>query len=223
MQRKATGKSVNCLRYWEKGIVKVITWIMKLWLLTLRINISSKEQHLLDTLSREPKIFAMWHNRLFTGPYFKQRWGKRRTMYGLVSASKDGAWLAEILKNVGMGAIRGSSSFRGQSAYKEMLRVLKEGSDIVITPDGPRGPCYDFKAGLVSLVLETRLPLYLLGVHFHRAYRLNSWDGFYVPIPFSKISIFTQKLEPKDFEDMGRDIETIAPTLRERLMAINLA
>lgn len=221
IQKRGTRRSIHSLNYWEKGIVKITTWIMKLWLLTLRVTIPPKEQHLLDSLTQGPKIFAMWHNRLFTGPYFKQRWGKKRRMHGLVSASKDGAWLAEILESVGMGAIRGSSSFRGQVAYKEMLTVLNEGSDVVITPDGPRGPCYDLKVGLVNLVLETRLPLYLLGVYFHKAYRLKSWDGFYVPWPFSRISIFTEKLEPKDLENMSGDLEAMAAGVRERLMTIN--
>lgn len=221
MQSPIKRKKVHSLRWWERFIVQLAVGAMKLWLKTLRVAIDEPHQRLMESLTKDPKLCALWHNRLFVGPYIKKRWGAKRKVYGLVSASKDGAWLAEILKNVKMGAIRGSSSFRGQFAYKEMLTALSEGVDVVITPDGPRGPCYSIKAGLVNLILETRLPLYLLGVKFDKAWRLKSWDKFYVPKPFSKITICVEVLTFSDLEKISTDAEVITAYLRGRLMAIN--
>lgn len=88
-----------------------------------------------------------------------------------------------------MGAVRGSSSRRGALALRELRRLVAEGRDIAITPDGPRGPRYVLGPGVVHLAQTTGAPIMPVHARFSRAFRLKSWDGFNVPLPFSKVEV----------------------------------
>ena len=87
----------------------------------------------------------------------------------------------------GLRATRGSSSRLGREAATALVEVQREGNDIGITPDGPRGPCYDFKPGAVIVPRRTGAPLLLVGGEFDPAWRMRSWDRFYLPVPFSRV------------------------------------
>ncbi len=135
-----------------------------------------------------------WHNRLFAVGYLYLKFCRTRTIFGLISASRDGAWLAAFFRLIGLNAIRGSSSWRGAQALRELINVVDQGGDIAITPDGPRGPCYDFKKGALMVVRKARCPVLLFSCTFSNAWRLKSWDGFYLPKPFSMLSIHCRYL-----------------------------
>ena len=82
----------------------------------------------------------------------------------MVSASKDGAFLVEILRAFDIEPVRGSTSRRGRQALLELSRQMKAGLHLAITPDGPRGPCYEIQDGILSLAQVTGLPIIPLGV-----------------------------------------------------------
>jgi len=88
---------------------------------------------------------------------------------------------------LGFGAVRGSSTRGGIRALSEALEKLSEGTDIAVTPDGPRGPKQKFKPGALFLARESGAPIVLGACVPKRAWRLKSWDGFYVPKPFSRV------------------------------------
>ena len=99
-------------------------------------------------------IIAFWHNRIFLLPIlYKKLWSSRQRdkVVGLVSASKDGEKLVRVLETFDLICVRGSSSRRGSEALREMTRLINEGYDAGITPDGPRGPKYQVAPGVVSL------------------------------------------------------------------------
>ena len=104
-------------------------------------------------------------------------------MAALISASGDGAWLAAFIQQLGMRPVRGSRYNRGAQAVRELMKVLADGGDIAVTPDGSRGPMYDMKAGAVAVALKTGAPIVLLSFNFNGAWRLKSWDRFYILIP----------------------------------------
>jgi lysophospholipid acyltransferase (LPLAT)-like uncharacterized protein len=112
-----------------------------------------------------------------------------RSIHGLVSPSKDGAWLSAIYEQLGIPSVRGSSRRGGQSALRDCIHVIRNGASIAITPDGPRGPRYIVKEGTQWLSEETHTPIVAVGIHFHCAIRLRTWDQFYLPLPFSHVSI----------------------------------
>ncbi|HEY5227708.1 MAG TPA: DUF374 domain-containing protein, partial [Opitutaceae bacterium] len=146
----------------------------------------------------QPIIFVLWHNRLFIAPDVVRRFRGGHPIYALVSASKDGAWLAALFAGVGMGAIRGSSSRKGREAAAALIEALEAGCDIGITPDGPRGPSYVMKPGAVVVGRRSNASFVLVGMDFESAWRASSWDGFYLPRPFSRVRMRYEVVDPAD-------------------------
>ncbi len=159
------------------------------WVKTLRLRVDDSAA---DALGREERgaFFVMWHNRAFLSPCLHRGYrppGKR--FFGLVSASRDGAWLSAVFEQFGVATVRGSSSRRGASAMRESLRVVRAGHDLGITLDGPRGPAYAAKQGIGLLVRATGAPVVYVVPCYRSAWRLRSWDRFFVPKPFSRVDL----------------------------------
>jgi lysophospholipid acyltransferase (LPLAT)-like uncharacterized protein len=106
----------------------------------------------------------------------------------LVSQSSDGDTIAPTLQRFGYGVIRGSASRGGARALREMLGALREGSVLVITPDGPRGPRHSMSPGIVWMARATGYRVVPAGFVADRAWRMKSWDRFTVPKPFARVS-----------------------------------
>ena len=163
---------------------------MKIWSLTLRYDVNGEAGVVSPYLQPEPVIFALWHNRIFTMPPIWQRTGGLgRSTVVLTSASKDGTTLATAMKTFGLGAIRGSSSRRAVSALIGMKKALREGFDVCVTPDGPRGPRYSVQPGVIKIAQSTGCDIIPIHVRYSAAWRLKSWDRFVIPKPFSRVSV----------------------------------
>jgi len=122
-------------------------------------------------------LWTLWHGRMLLG--LAEHEGAGYTV--LVSPSKDGDLMDSLLPKFGLKVIRGSSSRTGARALREMLRNLRAGGTIVVTPDGPRGPRHSGSAGVVWLARATGFPVLPCGFVAELAWRLNSWDGFTIP------------------------------------------
>jgi len=138
-------------------------------------------------------ILAGWHNRLALGPalyrrHFQKR-SPRRRMAALVSASKDGGVLATAMELQGVLPIRGSSSRRGAQALRELVTAARQGCDLVLTPDGPRGPRYVVQEGVIAAAQLTGLPIIPTAYTLRWKWTLNTWDRFQVPLPFSHCTV----------------------------------
>ncbi|MEW6303963.1 MAG: lysophospholipid acyltransferase family protein [Verrucomicrobiota bacterium] len=134
-------------------------------------------------------IFAGWHNRLALSfmlyiKYVQSR-APSRQMVALISASRDGGLLARTLEHFGVSTVRGSSSRRGAQALLELTTCAERGYDLAITPDGPRGPCYQVQDGVIAAAQLTGLPIVPVSYHLNWKYRLKNWDRFQVPLPFA--------------------------------------
>lgn len=165
-----------------------------------------------------PVAFVLWHNRLFLASEIYRRYRVGRPLYALISASKDGAWLAAFFAMVGgIESVRGSSSRLGREAASALVDVQRAGHDIGITPDGPRGPCYDMKPGAIIVPRRTGAPLLLVGGEFESAWQLRSWDKFYLPRPFSRVRMRCELIENSQLADR----DTATAMIRARLLALN--
>ncbi|HVU37230.1 MAG TPA: lysophospholipid acyltransferase family protein [Opitutales bacterium] len=213
----APRRVVNEVSWWRYLLLMPLSWLARVWCATLRFEITEQEQALLSYHAK-PIILATWHNRLFIAGEVCRRYRKEQKLVALVSASKDGAWLTAFFKLVGIDAARGSSSWRGMQALREMLAVGKSGADIGITPDGPRGPCYELKPGVLLLAKLSHAPMILYCARFRSAWRLRSWDRFYLPKPFSIVEINVRFLP--GYESLDADGETAVRELRRQFMEI---
>jgi lysophospholipid acyltransferase (LPLAT)-like uncharacterized protein len=140
-------------------------------------------------------------------------------MAALISASKDGALLAELLGRFGVVPVRGSSSRRGGQALIELVTWSRRGYDITVTPDGPRGPCYVAQEGVLVLAQLTGAPVLPVSCRLGWKIRVNSWDRFQIPLPFSRCEI---SIEPPIYvprETSPEEREKLRQRLEEVLLA----
>lgn len=207
------------LKWHQRLLLLVLATFMRLWWRTLRYRWGPEVQAAID---KPPgaSVIILWHNRLFAAPEFFRRHFPQRRLATLISASGDGAWLAAFLQKLGMFPIRGSHYKRAPQAVREMLSAHKEGCDIAVTPDGSRGPMYDLKPGAVAVALKTGAPFVMFSLNFNRAWRLKSWDRFYVPFPFSRIEV--QMHLVKNPGELGDDPREVASLLKVQMDAITV-
>lgn len=201
---------------WRRVALWCVATLLRVWVRTLRFQVDAETRARL-TRSDVPVAVVTWHNRLFLSPEFFRRYRQRRRVYGLVSASKDGAWLAAFYRMIGIHPVRGSSSNLGREAAKLLIERMREGHDVGITPDGPRGPMYVVEPGVLVVTRRLQAPMVLMGAEFTRAWRLRTWDRLYIPMPFSRIIMHSEVLPPvrPDGE------KTTAEDVRAALMRVN--
>lgn len=190
--------------------------LLRLWGRSLRFETAPEDlRHY--TKKDQPVAIVLWHNRLFLAAEIVRRFRAGRPAFALVSASQDRAWLTAFFALAGLGTVRGSSSRLGREAASALVDTLRAGHDIGVTPDGPRGPCYDMKPGAVIVARRTRAPMLLVGAEFTSAWRLRSWDRFYIPRPFSRVRMRCEIIAPEQLADRDAGLALI----HERLLALN--
>jgi lysophospholipid acyltransferase (LPLAT)-like uncharacterized protein len=183
-------------------------WILWLWAKSVRTTVLGEKKYKELRSQGKPVIILIWHGRIFFAPYFF----RRRGIMPLVSPSEDGEIIAQIIARWGYKALRGSSSHSIIKAWNEMKRELEKGGELIIVPDGPRGPGREMKPGAVKLAKETGALLVPFTFSSSKRKILKSWDRFLIPKPFTKFvaiygnpisvetSLDSQELETKRLE-----------------------
>ncbi len=205
------------IRGWRHLVVWPFALLLRLWGRSLRFELSDDDRRNISKRD-EPVAIILWHNRLFLAAEIVRRYRQGRRAYALVSASRDGAWLHAFFATIGLNTVRGSSNQLGREAASALVGVLRAGHDVGITPDGPRGPCYDLKPGGLIVARRAQVPLLLIGATFTSARRLKSWDRFYLPRPFSRVHL---RCEFVPNAEIAGDREEAMARLKDRLLAIN--
>ena len=177
-----------------KILIFPIGLIYQLWVHSVRLKYSSEKGKDAVLKLDQPMTLVLWHNRLFLAGIWERKFRKGRECYGLISASKDGAWLETFYGWVGIRAVRGSRNHRGSQSIRELIKKVRLGHDVGITPDGSRGPKYQAKPGAIFVARASKSPIVLLSFTYTWCIRLNSWDQFVIPLPFSKVEAETRLL-----------------------------
>jgi len=162
--------------------------LLQVWGRTLRYEIDDRAG-VLGKPATENYIAALWHNRLLLFPFVLRRFFFNRHGAALISASRDGELLADAIKRFGFDVVRGSSSRLGARAILQLTDVLASGHDVVITPDGPRGPAYELGAGIIFLAQKSGAAVLPVNMEYSTCWRIKSWDRFIIPRPFSKVRV----------------------------------
>jgi lysophospholipid acyltransferase (LPLAT)-like uncharacterized protein len=155
----------------------LLNFILKILVLSWRIRF--------EKFLPEPAVIGLWHQDL---PACFAAF-KHKSIAVLISKSPDGSKFAKLAQNLGYNVFRGSSN-RGQSEVRHLLEALKAGNSAGMALDGPKGPALVAKPGAEWLAQKANVPLVNVSVKYSRAFRLKSWDNTFIPLPFSKISIF---------------------------------
>ena len=162
----------------------------------------------------EAFIFVAWHGDLVSCPinYFKNRPnGKVKTM---ISQSKDGEIISKIYAFFGVESIRGSSSKGATKALISTIREIKAGSDIALTPDGPRGPRHTVADGVIAIAQKSAARIVVLNSKPSSYWQFNSWDKFILPKPFGKIDFYMS--EPFNINDL--EFEEARSFIKDKMM-----
>ena len=198
---------------WRRLAFWPLALLVRWWGRSLQFELSAPARRNLARFD-EPFAMVIWHNRVFLGAEIFRRFRRRRPVHGLISTSRDGAWSAAFFRLAGLRAVRGSSQRGGHAAARNLVDVLRAGHDVGITPDGPRGPRYDFKAGTVVVARRSGASVLLVGGRFESAWRLPTWDGLYVPRPFSRVWITCEYVSNAELAKAGATA-ALAARLRE--------
>ncbi len=173
----------------------------------------SGEEHLHNARRDGQGYFmALWHGRMLLGVVRHARQG----YCVLVSPSGDGDVSEVMLRRLGYGVVRGSTSRQGRAALREMLALLRSGTPIAITPDGPRGPRGVMTQGLAWMASVTGFPVVPCGFVTSRAWHLKSWDHFTIPKPFARVAIVYEEpvfVDRKAEGGLERATETIGAAI----------
>lgn len=151
------------------------------WMGTLNPDVYLEDESVDPRQGAKGHIFCVWHETvLFLGHYFRDL-----DMQVMISRSTDGELVTNAVERLGYTAVRGSTGRGGVRAVRELVRDFPV-PNLVMTPDGPRGPRRRVQIGAVYLASKMQVPLVAAGCGLDRPWRLNSWDKLAVPRPFSK-------------------------------------
>jgi lysophospholipid acyltransferase (LPLAT)-like uncharacterized protein len=193
--------------------------LLQLWARTLRYEIDDRAG-VVGRPVTENYIGALWHNRLLIFPFVLRRFFPQRDGAALISASRDGDLLADGVKRFGYDVIRGSSSRLGASAILQLTEVLASARDVVITPDGPRGPVYELGPGIIFLAQRSGAAVLPMNLEYSRCWRLGSWDGFIVPRPFAKVRVLINQPHHVRSTTTPDEFEFERRALQDAMMAL---
>lgn len=172
---------------------KILAWIIRITGKTLRWDIRD-EAGVFDK-SRPGWIWSFWHNRMFLIPWMHEKWFSHIPGTMLTSPSRDGRTIAEICESFGIEGERGSSSSpeKGMSALIALAKKSRQGYEIGITPDGPRGPLHRLQPGIIKLAQITGTPIIPVHMQFSHSIQLDTWDKFLLPLPFATVRLVFDK------------------------------
>lgn len=172
-----------------------------------------------DALFRadRPFITAFWHGRLMLAPH---GWQAEPPVHVIISRHPDGESIARATRHLGVVPVRGSSTRGGAAALRASLRLLKEGSYLAISPDGPRGPRMRVQPGIIALARLSGAPIVPLTFAVSRRVIASSWDRFVIAMPFGRgVHLWGPPLYvAKDADDAALEDARLA--LEEQLNAL---
>ena len=211
----------HSLGFLQKLLILPFGLLYRFWVSTIRFRFLNEASQKETEENKYPVIITLWHNRLFLAGEWQRRYRRDRKCFGLISGSRDGAWLEAFYGWSGIHSVRGSSNRGGSKAIRDLVRKLKDGLDIGITPDGSRGPCYVAKPGGLLVAKISRAPFLLVSFEYGWHLKLKSWDRFVLPFPFSKVRVRTELIRPDDI--LSNDsVEEACKVLGEELMKLTI-
>lgn len=158
------------------------------WLAIWLIYLTSRNRfHISPQIADSNAIFVAWHGELLMLPFLYRKIRKKANISIIASEHFDAELIVKICELFGMQSIRGSSTKGGVRVIIQSINCLKEGKDIAIMPDGPRGPYHSVADGAPAIARKTGNAVVVLQVHPKRFWELKSWDKFRIPKPFGVV------------------------------------
>lgn len=191
--------------------------LLTTWLGTTRSELIEGHQVERDFLKRlSPTVFVLWHGRLLLCAHRYRGYG----VGTLISQNRDGEYITGMIERWGYRVVRGSSSRRGSSAFRGIVRLLESGAPVALTPDGPRGPRQKMKLGPLRAAMMAGVPVIPAAASATRGAFFGRWDRFLVPAPFARCPYAFGDpihIDPSTTED---ELRGVADLVEQRLNAL---
>jgi hypothetical protein len=180
--------------------------------LTWRMRITHDEAVRRCRANGTPIIFLLWHGQMLPLLYTHRNEG----VAVLISEHADGEIIAQVARRLGFATVRGSTSRGAARALIGLTRAAERGSDLAITPDGPRGPAGSVAPGALVVAHRSGAPMIAVAAAPSSCWRLRSWDRFMVPRPFARIRVAYSDavyVEASDSHDAGTQVGRVEAAL----------
>jgi lysophospholipid acyltransferase (LPLAT)-like uncharacterized protein len=201
----------------NKSLQSFLCWLVHVYIrfvhLTGRWDVNGTEH--MDNLTKigQPFIIAFWHGRLLMTPPFSP---KKVKVNALISKHNDGELIAKVLAHFNMGLIRGSSKKEGLTAFRNIIKALRNKEVVAITPDGPRGPRMRVSGTIITIAQMMSVPIIPMTYSISSCRVLNSWDRFLVAKPFARGTVIygepiwiEKKSTEEEIKKAGLELEEV--------------
>jgi len=153
-----------------------------------------KEFHYITKIDNQQHVCVAWHGELFMSTQAYRHIHKKHPASAIISSHFDGALIARTLQFLKIRPLRGSSRKGARQVLLQAFKSIEAGEEVLITPDGPKGPRHTMSDGAVGIALKSKLPIFVMNFTATSYWQLNSWDRFVIPKPFSRVDFYIQSV-----------------------------
>ncbi len=205
----------------ESGaFITLLYWLIRLYSRTFRISVHNEKTWMNYLENGGSVLLCTWHQQFFSMITYSAKYIKYKPSI-MISRSRDGSIIAGVVQKIGWNAVRGSSSRGGFTALRGMIKELRKSKLAMHIADGPTGPAGKVKAGAIQMAHAANAALVPYYTSADRAWYFNSWDRYFIPKPFAKVTIrFGELIQlekaktPDDYENQRLHLQMImAPEL----------
>lgn len=226
--RTAAGRNAPALARWRRWrralgkalLARLAPWLLRALAATWRVTFVPGPGLDLQR-SGAPWVVALWHGRMLAAMPLRGHRGRGITV--LVSPSDDGGLADLALRRFDYRVLRGSAHRGGARALRAMDQALADGAQLVLTPDGPRGPRHAMNTGVAWLARARGAPILPVGIAVDRAWRLRSWDRFVIPKPFARLVVVYGEPTPVADDADDAAMEALGGRVRAAMLAAERA
>lgn len=173
-----------------------------------------KKFHPPVAVPEEPCVIGFWHGDLLMQPFVYRDWRKKGKIAVMISDHFDGELLTKTMRYFGLETVRGSTRKGAARALMQAIKKVREGYDLGLTPDGPKGPRFSVSEGIIAIAQKTDSPIILQNCVPQRYWQLGSWDRFVIPKPFCRIDFYCSEA----FKVTGMEMEEAKQLIHDKLM-----
>ena len=197
-------------------VPRLASWLIRAWFATCRITEHDAHYRQQCRENETSVVATFWHYSFLYNFYHM----RKESGVAMVSASKDGEYIARLAGFFNFAAVRGSRNRKGLQAMKEMIRLIAAGRHAAVVADGSQGPPLVVQPGSILLASRTGAPVLPMLWSASRYFTFNSWDRMAIPKPFSRIDFFYGEplFIPQGLDAEG--IERYRVQLEENLLVI---
>jgi lysophospholipid acyltransferase (LPLAT)-like uncharacterized protein len=199
----------NVLRKTVGIIIPPLAYMLMriIWLST------SKKFHFITPIGEEQHVCVCWHGELFMSPQAYRHIHKKHKASAIISQHFDGSLIAGTLNLLHIRPLRGSSRKGAHQVLLQAFKSIKKGEEVLITPDGPKGPRHTMSDGAIGIALKSKLPVFVMNFTAEKFWQLDSWDKFVIPKPFTTVDFYIQSISLE-----GMDLEEAREYLRGAML-----